>query len=623
MGKWETVKYSKKKIEKAGKRILLFPDLPKEEALETIRVVDNWRAAHAYPLSVITKQLIKMTENIDSNVVVVQRLKRLDSIILKLLTNPEMSLYRMQDLGGCRVIVPSVGDVYQVVHHIEQSRMRHKIVGRKDYITFPKETGYRGYHIILQYHSDRNDKYNGMRIEIQIRTELQHWWATATETMSVLTNSYLKSGIGDLDYLRYFALVASLFASFEHCPIVPFTPDNKNMLVGKMRELDYSNKIIEKLGTINAAVRLLQTPNKEAAYYLLDLNYRTHEISMRQYKRNEIDKANADYKELEEKRKREKETNTDVVLVSARSLSDIRKGYQNYFLNTQQFISTINELCEEYPEKTQLNLKRFNNYPRIKDMFNLSILQKNIGETEDILFDGIGITRGNLYVCPNWKMRLDDSYLRYSGIICHNRSSEGFIQKGAHHITEPAVVITENGASFLVEKEDWYLVSDGDCLLLTNKYGANVDDLLILLAWMKTDIFTWSVMWRKQDGSIIDYLKAKAIIPQIDISLRNQIIDSTMELLNAEKQFVRDYRNLKRENDLKEEHAKEQVNIIIEEFNDSILLKTNELENLFNNIIKLNDSQKEILTNELLRKGVYSINNAIKYKTRIAEHKEI
>ena len=46
------------------------------------------------------------------DLIVAERLKRLDSIINKLKREPSMSLWAMQDLGGCRFIVPTIKEVY-------------------------------------------------------------------------------------------------------------------------------------------------------------------------------------------------------------------------------------------------------------------------------------------------------------------------------------------------------------------------------------------------------------------------------------------------------------------------------------------------------------------------------
>lgn len=100
--KWETPKYSKNQIDKAGKIILSLNSLSLRDiavSLEDINdantILNNWRSSHAYPLQIIAGNLRRN----NPNAIVVQRLKRFDSIVNKLIRFPEMSLYRMQDLG--------------------------------------------------------------------------------------------------------------------------------------------------------------------------------------------------------------------------------------------------------------------------------------------------------------------------------------------------------------------------------------------------------------------------------------------------------------------------------------------------------------------------------------------
>ena len=107
---WEVPRFSNTQIVKAGK-ILINPSASDEEMSAALEVLNNWRSSHAYPLQVIATNL----RGKNKNAIVVQRLKRLDSIIGKLRRFPNMSLYRMQDLGGCRVILPNVSDVYHSV----------------------------------------------------------------------------------------------------------------------------------------------------------------------------------------------------------------------------------------------------------------------------------------------------------------------------------------------------------------------------------------------------------------------------------------------------------------------------------------------------------------------------
>ena len=92
--KYERVLYSRSKIEKAGKIIAKNP-LYSEKYNEYLPVVDNWRAAHAYPLDMI-HNMIENTLSGMRNIRIVRRLKRIDSIIDKLQRPENSGLYRMQ-----------------------------------------------------------------------------------------------------------------------------------------------------------------------------------------------------------------------------------------------------------------------------------------------------------------------------------------------------------------------------------------------------------------------------------------------------------------------------------------------------------------------------------------------
>lgn len=107
-----------------------------------------------------------------------------------------MQLARMQDLDGCRAIMPTIDNVYKLRVSYIKSDIKHKLTDQKDYIEFPKSSGYRGIHLIYKYYSDRNQTYNNLQIEIQIRTKLQHYWSTAVETAVTFTDQALKSSQG-------------------------------------------------------------------------------------------------------------------------------------------------------------------------------------------------------------------------------------------------------------------------------------------------------------------------------------------------------------------------------------------------------------------------------------------
>ena len=218
---WKKVENSRNQIKKAGKCLAKGTSDIFEER-KALDILDNWRAAHAYPLQVIASNLRRKAKGKDF--LVVQRLKRLDSIVAKLKRKPWLSLYDMQDLAGCRVIVPSIRDVYETVNGYRTSRIKHKFHHIDDYIKRPKASGYRGVHMVYRYHSNKNENYEGLFVEIQLRTKLQHLWSTAVETMGLYTGTNLKAGEGDPEILRFFALVSSVFALAEDCEGIPNTP---------------------------------------------------------------------------------------------------------------------------------------------------------------------------------------------------------------------------------------------------------------------------------------------------------------------------------------------------------------------------------------------------------------
>ena len=146
-------------------------------------VINNWRASHSFPLNTFKIGLNRNADRIDGGSLTAQRIKRLSSISQKLQRFPNMKLSQMQDIGGCRAVMRSVDKVRELETVYKKSEVKHKLDHVDDYIMHPKASGYRGVHIIWRYHSDRQEYYNGFKIEMQLRSALQHSWATAVETV--------------------------------------------------------------------------------------------------------------------------------------------------------------------------------------------------------------------------------------------------------------------------------------------------------------------------------------------------------------------------------------------------------------------------------------------------------
>jgi len=189
-------KESKTQINKAG--TVLVADNPKFSDLgSALRLADKWRACHAYPINTFQATLRTKLRSYREDPIAAQRLKRMPTIIDKLKRYPAMKLTTMQDIGGVRAILASIRDVYKLVDEYKDSRrLSHELIDHKDYIQSPRsEDGYRSVHLIYRYKNKLAPNYDGLRIELQIRTKLQHIWATAVESMGTFLGQALKSEV--------------------------------------------------------------------------------------------------------------------------------------------------------------------------------------------------------------------------------------------------------------------------------------------------------------------------------------------------------------------------------------------------------------------------------------------
>lgn len=341
--RWKTVEYTRSQIVNAGK-VIRQNIQDTDEYTCAIDIVDNWRAAHAFPLHVIYVHLRRMCEN-KANVIVAERLKRLDSIIKKLVREPNMNLWTMQDLGGCRVIVPTLKEVYKYSDDYEKSRKRHIKKRKYDYIKTPKSSGYRSLHVVYEYKSDSVDTYNrNMLIEIQYRTHLQHLWATAVETMGLFTKEAIKSGQGSNEIKRFFVLISALFAMREGQPIPPNVINDIDEIISEIESINAKNNYLDFLSGIRVAVDHQENKLKNRSikgnigYCILILNYNTSRLQIKQFQSSEIDEANRIYNLIEST---SAESKIDAVLVRVSSFKELKKAYPNYFSDIEEFVSIV------------------------------------------------------------------------------------------------------------------------------------------------------------------------------------------------------------------------------------------------------------------------------------------
>ncbi len=330
-------RYSRGRINRAGKALAAAGrDRNAPESREDMRVLNNWRAAHGYPLNQLHDRVRALARGIAPDAVVSQRLKTTPSTLSKLRRFPRMQLARMQDLGGCRATLPTVEQVRALREAYLDSGSEHKLVRDIDYMERPKPSGYRGVHLVYRYRSD--DPFNGLLIEIQIRSRPQHAWATAVETAGAFLRDALKFSEGEEEWLRFFALAGSALALREGCPPVPDTPSAESALHREVRDHAARLDVAARMREYGRLIHDMSTLERIGAYYFL-LERRPEERTtlVIPYERSELEQAAADYLAFEEEGR-------DTVLVSTDSLQEVRRAYPNYWLDARLFLREMEGL---------------------------------------------------------------------------------------------------------------------------------------------------------------------------------------------------------------------------------------------------------------------------------------
>ena len=313
-----------------------------------LEIINNWRSIHAYPLQAIKMTLSSRAKRHDGSALIAQRTKRIPAIIVKLKAHQAgglpLKLTQMHDIGGCRAVLRTVSQVETLVKAYEEATAKNALRGGKfhrkyDYISEPKPDGYRSVHLVYKYHTTTKKLavYNDLKIEIQIRSKLQHAWATAVETVDFFTGQALKSNMGEAPWKRFFALVANEFARLEKRPLVPGAPQDKDKAREELRSYSYQVKLLEGLKTAAKTIE-----NRDGQFFLLELDLTARTLRTTGFQTNQAAEAQEKYLEVEKLNKDKPEKQN--VLVSVDSFAALPKAYPNYYLDISDFVQVLSKI---------------------------------------------------------------------------------------------------------------------------------------------------------------------------------------------------------------------------------------------------------------------------------------
>lgn len=117
------------------------------------------------------------------------RPEKTNTSIIEKLRRQSVRLSQIQDIAGCRIVVPELLTQDEAVERLKATFANVEVDDRRQ----QPSHGYRAVHVIIET--------SGKLVEVQVRTSLQHLWAEVSEKLSGVVDANIKYGSGDRDIL--------------------------------------------------------------------------------------------------------------------------------------------------------------------------------------------------------------------------------------------------------------------------------------------------------------------------------------------------------------------------------------------------------------------------------------
>jgi hypothetical protein len=387
-----TDKPTGKQVMRAGERLIRQDIYLPENLVElncAFDILSYWRFCHAKPLENALEKIQPEIIKIDSTAIFAKRLKRFPSIVLKLRRFPRMNLKNMQDIGGCRIVVSNRKKLNQAVRVLKKMREFNYEDGYKlkDYIKNPKSDGYRSFHIIGLFNDDKGEK---RKVEVQLRTRIQHYWATALEIIDLFTKQSLKTNQGEKLWSKFFIDVSQHFVIMDDIHLfnkmdqaerlknyLPKLQENRDLASSMIDICESSRKlnVLEKLNAFANSLRIIGEKLDSVGvdgYVLLEIDIKRTSLTYRIFEESSSKEAQDVYTEAEKvatSNKKSKDQQTIVALVYAKAFGGIREAYPNFFADSSRFLEHLSILIDSE------RLMKKNFFQRILDKANLSSIE--------------------------------------------------------------------------------------------------------------------------------------------------------------------------------------------------------------------------------------------------------
>lgn len=332
--------YSMKAVRRAGKKLatgVAWDESRKAEILETFAIAYSWRDSHVLPMRSIRLSVAQRMRHADIPGFTAARPKRMSSIRRKLQRLP-VQLEQINDLGGCRAVLDDIECVNTLIEEC-RNRVPHNLRKEWDYIASPKHDGYRSHHMLFQFRGvGEREAFDGRRVELQIRTRLQHSWATAVEAVGLYRGEDMKSGQGSVDWLRLFQLMSLEFARSENC-LRDELSEQRDQRIDEIRTLNVKLRAAGVLEDMRNATRYMnEFVHEQSKYFLIRYDEQTHMVDVKPY-----------FSALEGTSQLgalEQNSSGNVVLVEVERIEQLKEAYPNYFGDVSLFVRNLQSVCD-------------------------------------------------------------------------------------------------------------------------------------------------------------------------------------------------------------------------------------------------------------------------------------
>ena len=384
--------FSKSQIKKTGKKIKeLFQNsscldfnLIDKEDLDKIQL---YRVSHQRALNITFDFLSNYNKKLNKGNITVYRLKRLDTILRKIIRYKNMQVVNMQDIAGCRAIVKNVNQIDSFKTTILNSKKFH-IINTKDYINNPPDSGYKSYHIIVKPYGCEET------VEIQLRTEEMHYWATLVEITDLLYKVKVKEGEDHPKLYRFHQLLSKK-------DDIKF--DEEKELIELEKELEvFKNAIgIFKINFIKSIISWINSwPTKDEGYLIMEVDIDFKPIFNFFKSFNEAEEVYYQKFTLNE-------PNMVLICINEPDFEKVGLAYSNYILSSHPSIKMYLQLLIDFIIKNR-RLKDINyekNYKYSIELINK--LLETFKYEENSIFDQIPSIFDNLQINNEKKQFID------------------------------------------------------------------------------------------------------------------------------------------------------------------------------------------------------------------------